>query len=79
MDASIVQVQHEPAREIVRDARGIVIGVIERQRLVGRLIARDARGVVVGAYEERSRTTRDRHGRLVGRTNLLPALLLRER
>lgn len=79
MDALIAQVQHEPAREIVRDARGIVIGVIERERLVGRLIARDARGVVVGAYEERSRTTRDRHGRVAGRTNLLPALLLRER
>lgn len=79
MDAAFIQVEHVPAREIIRDGRGVVGGVIERQRLVGRLIARDARGVVVGAYEERSRTTRDRHGRLVGRTNLLPALLLRER
>ncbi len=75
MDAAIVQVQHESAREVVRDARGVVIGVIERQRLVGRLIARDLRGVVVGVYEERSRTTRDAHGRIVGRTNLLPVLL----
>lgn len=79
MDAAIVEIQQAPAREVIRDRQDVVIGVIERQRLVGKLIARDARGVVVGAYEERSRTTRDRHGRLVGRTNLLPALLFRER
>lgn len=79
IDAAIVEIQNAPARETIRDRRGIVIGTIERQQLVGKLIARDARGVIVGAYEERSRTTLDRHGRLVGRTNLLPALLLRER
>lgn len=76
MDAAIVEIQHAPAREIIRDGRGVIVGVIERQRPVGKLIARDARGVVVGVYEERSRTTRDAHGRLVGTTNLLPALLL---
>jgi hypothetical protein len=76
MDAAIVEIQQAPARVVLRDRQGVVIGVIERQPLVGKLIARDAR---VGAYEERSRITRDRHGRLVGRTNLLQALLFRER
>lgn len=79
MDSAIVQAQHEPAREVIRDRRGIVIGVIERQQIVGRLIARDRRGLVVGLYEERSRTTRDARGRVVGTANLLPALLFRER
>ena len=56
-----------------------IVGVIERQQMVGRLIARDSRGVLVGVYEERSRTTRDAHGRLVGRANLLAALLFQRR
>lgn len=79
MDAVVVQIQHEPARENVRDRRGIIIGTIEHQRHVGRLIARDGQGVLVGHYDQRSRTTRDAHGRLLGRTNLLPALLFRRR
>lgn len=79
MDVAIVQVQHEPARDVIRDRRGTIIGVIERQHLVGRLIARNGYGSVVGAYDERSRTTRDAHGRLVGQTNLLPALLFQGR
>lgn len=76
MDVALVQVQHEPARETIRDARGTIVGVIERQRLTGNLVARDRNGTIIGVYEERSRTTRDAHGRLVGTTNLLPALLL---
>jgi len=79
MDATIVEIQRTPVRETIRDRRGIVIGTIERQQLVGRLIARDSRGVLVGVYEERSRTTRDAHGQLVGRANLLPALLFQGR
>lgn len=79
MDAAIVQAQHEPTRDVIRDRRGAIIGVIERQHLAAKLIARDARGVVVGVYDQRSRTTRDAHGRLVGRANLLPALLFWER
>lgn len=79
MDAAIVQVQQAPLREVVRDHRGTIVGVIERQQMVGRLIARDSRGVLVGVYEERSRTTRDAHGRLVGRANLLAALLFQRR
>lgn len=79
MDAAIVQVQQAPAREVVRGRGGVIIGVIERQHLVGRLIARDRHGSVVGAYDERSRTTRDAHGRLVGQANLLPVLLFQGR
>lgn len=79
MDAAIVQVQHEPAREIIRDHRGTIVGTIERQQLVGRLIARDRHGTILGIYDERSRTTRDAHGQLVARTNLLPALLFQGR
>lgn len=79
MDAAIVQVQQAPLREVVRDHRGTVVGTIERQRLVGKLIARDASGVIVGNYNEHSRTTRDAHGRLVGRANLLAALLCQRR
>ncbi|HEV7336830.1 MAG TPA: hypothetical protein VGO06_12745 [Bosea sp. (in: a-proteobacteria)] len=79
MDVAITQVQHETSRAIVRDRRGIVIGVIERQPLIGKLIARDQRGLVAGLYDERSRTTRDARGRLIGQTNMLPVLLFRER
>ena len=79
MNVALVQVEQAPAREIIRDGRGVIVGAIERQQLVGRLIARDSRGVLVGVYEERSRTTRDAHGRLVGQTNLLPALLFQGR
>jgi hypothetical protein len=79
MDAAIVEIQQAPRREVIRDARGAIIGVIERQHLAAKLIARDAHGIVVGAYDERSRTTRDAHGRLVGRANLLAALLFQRR
>lgn len=34
MDAALVQVEQAPAREIIRDGRGVIVGVIERQRLV---------------------------------------------
>lgn len=79
MDAAIVEIQQAEARENIRDGRGVIVGVIERQKLTGRLIARDRRGVLVGVYEERSRTTRNAHGRLIGRANLLSALLFHRR
>lgn len=79
MDAAIVLVQQAPLREVVRDHRGTIVGTIERQQLVGKLIAQDRWGLVVGLYDERARTTRDARGRLVGRANLLPALLFQRR
>lgn len=75
MDADIVHVQEQPAREIIRDARGMIVGVIERQRLTGNQIARDARGTLLGSFDGQV-TRRARGGQIVGRTNLLPALLL---
>lgn len=79
MDVAVVYVQHAPAREVVRDRNGRIVGVIEPQRHADRLVARDARGSLVGTYDERSRLTRDAQGRIVGTTNLLPALLWRGR
>ena len=79
MDGALVQVQNQPARETIRDARGTIVCVIERQTQVGKLIARDRQGIIVGVFEERTRTTRDAHGRLVGRANLLAALLFQRR
>lgn len=75
MDADLVHVQDQPARETVRDTRGIIVGVIERQRLTGNQIARDARGTLLGSFDGQV-TRRARGGQIVGRTNLLPALLL---
>ena len=85
MDAPIVaaQVERAPAREILRDARGRIVGTLEHQRLTRKIVGRDARGRLVGTYDERdggnSGTTRDAHGRVIGRGNLLPALLFRGR
>lgn len=79
MDAAVVDVQHVPVREVIRDRRGAIVGTIERQRLTRRLIARDLRGRIVGSYDLLSETTRDANGRLVGRANLLPALLWQAR
>jgi hypothetical protein len=76
MDALIMTVQSATlAREVLRDHRGTTIGRVKLQRLTGKLIARDAHGVVVGTYDPRSNETRDVHGRVIGRGNLLGALL----
>lgn len=74
MDAATIQLQHEPAREVVRDARGVVIGVIERQRQTGVVVARNAHGIVVGRFDQNG--TKTARGRSVSRSNVLSALLL---
>lgn len=79
MDAAIVETQQVPAREVIRDRRGFIVGTIERQRNAGKLIARNRHGIVVGAYDEHSQTTRNARGQLIGRANLLPALLFQGR
>jgi hypothetical protein len=66
-----------PARETLRDHRGLIIGRIEHQALTGKLIARDVRGVVTGSFDRRE--TRDARGRVIGRRNLLSVLLGRAR
>ncbi len=74
MDAAIVQAQHEPAREVVRDVRGVEIGVIERQRQTGKLVGRNKHGIVIGNFD--GSVTRNARGQIIARANMLPALLL---
>ena len=78
MDTPVIKIA-APAREVLRDHRGTIIGTVESQRLTGKLVARDARGVVVGSYDPRLNETRDARGRVIGRGNLLGGLLLRGR
>ncbi len=76
MDA-VVEVQQPPVRETLRDARGVVIGVIERQWHAGKLIARNKSGIVVGSFYDG--VTRNARGQIVARANVLSGLLLVER
>ncbi len=78
MDAPVIAIT-APAREVLRDHRGTIIGTVEPQRLTGRVVARDAHGILVGTYDPRLNETRDTRGRVIGRGNLLGALLLRGR
>jgi hypothetical protein len=77
MDVPVIEIA-PPAREVLRDHRTI-IGIVEPQALTGRAVARDARGVLAGTYDPRLNETRDARGRVIGRGNLLGALLLRGR
>ncbi len=79
MDTPFIEVAAPAAREVLRDHRGTIMGTLEPQRLTGKVIARSPRGIVLGVYDSRSNETRDSHGRVVGRGNLLGALLLRGR
>jgi hypothetical protein len=79
MDVPVIEITAPAAREVLSDLRGTIIGTVETQRLTGKVIARDARGVVVGTYDPRLNETRDARGRVIGRGNLLGALLLRGR
>ena len=78
MDVPVIEIA-APAREVLCDHRGTIIGTLETQRLTGKVVARSPRGIVVGVYDPRSNETRDSHSRVVGRGNLLGALLLWER
>jgi hypothetical protein len=61
-------------REELRDRNGRLIGIITETG--GYLEARDPGGNLKGRYDRRSRTTRDADGMLVGKGNLLAALLM---
>ena len=78
MDVPVIEIA-APAREVLRDYRGTIIGTVEPQGLTGKVVARDARGILVGTYDSRLNETRDARGRVIGRGNLLGALLLRGR
>ncbi len=79
MDVPVIEITAPAACEVLRDHRGTIIGRVETQHHTGKLVARDARGVVAGSYDRRSNETRDARGRVIGRGNLLGALLLRGR
>ncbi len=66
-----------PMQVTIRDQRGVILGRIEDQRLTQRRIARNARGEIVGVFDRRANVTRDERGRVLGTSDLLPALLLR--
>lgn len=75
MDASAY---HQPAPvQVLRDRRGLVIGRLEQQGSTGKVIARDAHGLLVGTYDLREGTTRNARGLVVGRGDILAALLVR--
>ncbi len=76
MDVPFIEIAAPTVREVLRDHRGTIIGTVEPQTLTGKLVARDARGIVVGSYDPRQNETRDARGRVIGRGNLLGALLL---
>jgi hypothetical protein len=78
MDAPVIEIV-APAREVLRDHKGTIIGTVEPQRLTGKVVARDARGILVGTYDPRLKETRDARGRVIGRGNLLGALQPRGR
>jgi hypothetical protein len=61
-------------KEELRDRNGRLIGTIVEEGSY--LEARDAGGNLKGRYDRRTRTTRDAGGTLVGKGNLLSALLM---
>jgi hypothetical protein len=79
MEVPVIEITAPAACEVLRDHRGTIIGRVETQHHTGKLVTRDARGVVVGTYDPRLNETRDARGRVIGRGNLLGALLLRGR
>ncbi|SFC22592.1 hypothetical protein SAMN05428997_10526 [Bosea sp. CRIB-10] len=79
MSAVQAQFEQAPAREVIRDQRGTIVGTIERLKLTGKLIARTKQGTLAGVYDPRSGETRDHRGRLIGQSNLLPVLLFGRR
>jgi hypothetical protein len=73
----VVLAEAAPMQVTIRDQRGVILGRIEDQRLTQRRIARNARGEIVGIFDQRANITRDARGRVLGTSDLLPALLLR--
>lgn len=68
---------HPAPVQVIRDARGVILGRIEHQGSTGRSIARNAQGLVVATFDRREGVTRDRRGLVVARVDVLAAFLLR--
>jgi hypothetical protein len=59
----------------LRDSSGRLLGKIREQNN-GKYEGRDAAGRLKGTYDPRSNETRDASGRLVGKGNMLAALII---
>lgn len=59
----------------LRDKNGRLLGKV-RLRSGGKWEGRDASGRLKGTYDPQRRETRDEHGTLVGKGNLLPVLIV---
>ncbi|MBI5358962.1 MAG: hypothetical protein HZA48_00085 [Planctomycetes bacterium] len=58
----------------LKDNHGKLLGKI-KELSGGKLEIRDSRGNLLGRYDPKNNETRDSHGSLVGKGNLLTALL----
>jgi hypothetical protein len=67
----------DPQDEVVRDAKGKRIGVLQT-RFDGVVLVRDAQFNKLGEYDPRTNTTRDATGRRVGTGDHLMWLLTHE-
>ena len=63
------------ADQELRDRRGRLLGKI-RLSSTGRYEGRDVGGRIRGTYDPRTDETRDASGRVVGRGNMLPELVI---
>ncbi|MCS6989483.1 MAG: hypothetical protein NZM06_08205 [Chloroherpetonaceae bacterium] len=60
--------------QTIKSPSGKTIGTIRQES--GRLVARDTTGKMLGYYVEKENATRDPHGRLLAKGNILSALIL---
>jgi hypothetical protein len=67
---------HAPSREIIRDARGQILGTIECQPLTGWRVARVQGGKIVGICDPRRNVTRTQDGKVIAQGDVLGGLLL---
>ena len=71
-----VPAHYQPAPiQIVRDARGVILGRIEHEGSTGRIVARNAQGSAVATFDPRDGVTRDKRGLVVARGDVLAAYL----
>ena len=65
-------------RDIIKDWKGIVIGIIETNTITGDKTAKDFYGRVLGNYRKSQNVTKDFYGRLVGNGDQTMGLIYRK-
>ena len=73
MESAILEMESDMARQEFWDFSGRLVGWIEKSG--GRLEGRDYGGRLKGWFDHQANETRDFTGRLVGRGNMLAALI----